>query len=86
MNGTAMLAKGSTVRGTLDFVRDARGADGLARVLATLDEHALLATLRERLAHYKVPKALEIVAELPRIGSGKVDRSALRSRAGETTR
>lgn len=40
MNGTAMLAKGSTVRGTLDFVRDARGADALARVLATLAPHA----------------------------------------------
>lgn len=56
------------------------------RAGATLDERALLATLRERLAHFKVPKALEIVAELPRIGSGKVNRSALRGRAGEVTR
>lgn len=47
---------------------------------------ALLATLRDRLAHYKVPKTLDIVAELPRIGSGKVDRSALRRRAEEAVR
>jgi fatty-acyl-CoA synthase len=45
----------------------------------TTDE--LLATLRARLAHYKVPKTLELLVELPRIGSGKIDRSELKSRA-----
>jgi len=40
MNGSAMMAKGSTVRSTLDFLRDARGADGLARVLAALEPAA----------------------------------------------
>jgi acyl-CoA synthetase (AMP-forming)/AMP-acid ligase II len=47
----------------------------------TTDE--LLATLRARLAHYKVPKTLELLVELPRIGSGKIDRSELKSRATE---
>jgi fatty-acyl-CoA synthase len=41
----------------------------------------LLAMLRVKLAHYKVPKTLVLVAELPRIGSGKIDRSELKSRA-----
>ena len=41
----------------------------------------LLATLRAKLAHYKVPKTVELIAELPRIGSGKIDRSQLKSRA-----
>lgn len=40
MNGSAMMAKGSTVRSTLDFLRDARGAEGLARVLAAIDPTA----------------------------------------------
>ena len=56
------------------------------RTGAAPDVAVLLATLRERLAHYKVPKSLELVAELPRIGSGKVDRSALRRRAEEAAR
>lgn len=35
----------------------------------------------ERLAGYKVPKSFVVLEELPRLGSGKVDRSALASRA-----
>jgi fatty-acyl-CoA synthase len=53
---------------------------------ASLSAEALLVDLRARLAHYKVPKTLELVAELPRIGSGKVDRTLLKSRAGEVAR
>ena len=44
---------------------------------ATLDAATLLAELRVRIAAYKVPKAIVILPELPRIGSGKVDRRAL---------
>ena len=47
---------------------------------------ALIGRLRATLAHYKVPKAFEIVGELPRIGSGKIDRAALRILAAEHTR
>ena len=36
---------------------------------------------RERLANYKVPKRVELVDELPRTGSGKVQKRVLRDRA-----
>jgi fatty-acyl-CoA synthase len=48
---------------------------------AVVTPEELLATLRAKLAHYKIPKTLELIAELPRIGSGKIDRSELKSRA-----
>ncbi len=46
-----------------------------------LDAESLRTALRAVLAGYKVPRAWTIVSELPRIGSGKVDRAALESRA-----
>ena len=45
---------------------------------AELAQGALRAHCLERLAPFKVPKAFEIVAELPRTGSGKVRRAELR--------
>lgn len=42
-----------------------------------LDEDALREACRERLANYKVPKRFVIVAELPLLPVGKVDRKAL---------
>ena len=36
---------------------------------------------RRRLGGYKVPKAVIVVAELPRLGSGKADRAALKARS-----
>jgi fatty-acyl-CoA synthase len=59
------------------FVQPRRGA------LVKPDE--VLEMLRAKLAHYKVPKTLELIAELPRIGSGKIDRSELKSRATGVT-
>jgi fatty-acyl-CoA synthase len=53
---------------------------------AVLSGDVILARLRETLAHYKVPKSIEVVAELPRIGSGKVDRIALKRAAQEIVR
>lgn len=41
----------------------------------------LLAHCKERLAGYKIPKAIEIVTELPFIAIGKVDRVSLRKQA-----
>jgi acyl-CoA synthetase (AMP-forming)/AMP-acid ligase II len=41
----------------------------------------LTAHCRERLAGYKIPKAIEIVSDLPFIAIGKVDRVTLRKRA-----
>ena len=56
------------------------------RTGAILDCETALADLRSRIAHYKVPKFLEIIAELPRIGSGKIDRTFLKSLADKGSR
>ncbi len=50
---------------------------------ATLDPAAIDAVLRENLARYKQPKALEILPELPRNTMGKVQKALLRERFGE---
>ena len=47
-----------------------------------LDPAALLAHCRALLSAYKVPHAIEIVAEIPRTGSGKVMRFRLREALG----
>ena len=44
---------------------------------AQLIEHC-----RARLAHYKVPRTLHIVAELPRSAMGKLEKRRLRSELG----
>jgi malonyl-CoA/methylmalonyl-CoA synthetase len=49
---------------------------------ASPDPIAIDAFLREHLARYKQPKALEIVAELPRNTMGKVQKNLLRERFG----
>ncbi|HZO06553.1 MAG TPA: fatty-acid--CoA ligase, partial [Solirubrobacterales bacterium] len=45
---------------------------------AELDEAALLAACKQRIASYKVPKRVLTVAELPKNPTGKVERGALR--------
>jgi O-succinylbenzoic acid--CoA ligase len=50
----------------------------VARPGAELPQAALRAHCLERLANFKVPKAFELVAELPRTESGKVRRADLR--------
>jgi fatty-acyl-CoA synthase len=57
-----------------------------ARVGASVNGDSLLSELRAKLAHYKVPKVIEVLVELPRIGSGKVDRAALKKMAVEISR
>jgi acyl-coenzyme A synthetase/AMP-(fatty) acid ligase len=53
---------------------------------ARVTAEALQAFVRERLAPHKVPREVRIVSALPRTGSGKIDRTALRERspAGDT--
>jgi fatty-acyl-CoA synthase len=51
----------------------------------TLDPEELVARLSTRLARYKVPKTLEIVDELPRTASGKVQKHVLRARYDAST-
>ncbi len=51
-----------------------------------LDPDDMVAYLSSRLARYKVPKTLEIVDELPRTASGKVQKQHLRARYDSQTR
>jgi fatty-acyl-CoA synthase len=53
------------------------GESGVAFVVGTATEEELLAFCRERLARFKVPKAVRFVDELPRNSLGKVQKSAL---------
>jgi fatty-acyl-CoA synthase len=50
-----------------------------------LDASTLIAHARERLAGYKVPRRVEVLSDLPRLGSGKADRRALEARLTATT-
>ena len=47
---------------------------------ATIDEAALIAWARERMANYKVPRRVEVVDALPLNASGKVLKYVLRQR------
>lgn len=49
---------------------------------ARLDLDGIDNALREHLARYKQPKALEVIAELPRNTMGKVQKKLLRDRFG----
>jgi acyl-CoA synthetase (AMP-forming)/AMP-acid ligase II len=58
-------------------------ADALRAVVAAepwVSREAIAAACEERLARYKVPRSIEIVAALPRTGRGKLDRRALDAR------
>jgi fatty-acyl-CoA synthase len=52
----------------------------LADPAQPLDEAALRAYVRERLAGFKVPRAVHVIDELPRNGVGKVSKPKLRER------
>ena len=54
----------------------------VARDGNTLDTDALLAYCAEKMPRYMVPKAFEVIDELPKTSSGKVDYPALRRREG----
>ncbi len=46
----------------------------------TLDEAELLRSCRARIAGYKVPRQIHVLSELPRTGSGKIEKRRLRER------
>ena len=50
----------------------------VAQLGAALDEAAIVATLKQRLAAYKLPKRVFVVADLPRNTMGKVQKNLLR--------
>lgn len=58
------------------------GESGVAFVIPRVPIHAdeLLEYCREVLANYKVPKRIEVVADLPRLSIGKVDKRELEHR------
>jgi malonyl-CoA/methylmalonyl-CoA synthetase len=45
---------------------------------ATIDGEALIAALKNRIAHFKVPKCVFVADELPRNAMGKVQKKLLR--------
>jgi acyl-CoA synthetase (AMP-forming)/AMP-acid ligase II len=47
-----------------------------------IDTAALLAVCAEKMPRYMVPKFIEVLTELPRTSSGKVDYPALRRKEG----
>jgi long-chain acyl-CoA synthetase len=47
-----------------------------------VDTNDLIGYCAERMPRYMVPKAVEVLHELPKTTSGKVDYPALRARAG----
>ena len=63
-------------------------ADGLVKTKAfvvlkagqSVDEAALKAFVKERLAPYKYPRAIEFLDELPKTATGKIQRFKLRER------
>jgi len=67
-------------------IPDARkGEQSLAFVVAndgaTVDEKALIHFIKEKLADYKVPKRVKMIAALPRNATGKVLKTQLRQDA-----
>ena len=48
---------------------------------AHLDEDELIGWTRQRLAAFKSPKSVVILEELPKVGTGKIDKQDLRARA-----
>jgi malonyl-CoA/methylmalonyl-CoA synthetase len=50
----------------------------VAKPGAALDDKAMVATLKAQIANFKVPKALLVVADLPRNAMGKVQKNVLR--------
>jgi malonyl-CoA/methylmalonyl-CoA synthetase len=52
----------------------------VARPGAALEEKALLAVLKDKIANFKVPKRIYVVEELPRNTMGKVQKNLLRER------
>jgi fatty-acyl-CoA synthase len=58
----------------------------VAKAGAMIDRDAVLAHLDGRLARYKIPKHVSVVAALPRNGAGKVQKQLLRSLLVDATR
>ncbi|MFY3194265.1 Pls/PosA family non-ribosomal peptide synthetase [Achromobacter xylosoxidans] len=81
----AALYRQAGVGAAAVVLRDLAGIDQLVAFLtpegdARLDPHALRAALAAELPAYMIPARFELVAEVPRLTSGKIDRKALKAR------
>ncbi len=68
-------------------VPDPDFGEAVVAVVVAAPDHALsgagiIATLREDIARFKVPRHVHFVAELPRNAMGKVQKNVLRERYG----
>jgi long-chain acyl-CoA synthetase len=70
--GVANLEWGEEVKAVVLLEPEYASSEGLA---AELIEHC-----RARIAHYKCPRSVDFVAELPRLDTGKLNKRALRER------
>jgi fatty-acyl-CoA synthase len=82
----ALLMHASVVEAAVVGAPDERwGEVPVAFVTARGDEHPdpeeLREFLRGRIARFKVPRRIEVVAELPKTGTGKIQKFVLRERA-----
>ena len=59
-------------------------ACAVSRSGASVDPDEVLATLAGRLAKYKIPKSVVLADELPRTASGKLLKSRVRTRYGNS--
>jgi 2-aminobenzoate-CoA ligase len=57
-----------------------KGVSGDAELTSALQDH-----VKREIAPYKYPRAIEYVAELPKTGTGKLQRFALRQNAAAGT-
>jgi fatty-acyl-CoA synthase len=53
---------------------------------ASATEEQLVTFLRDRIAHYKVPRGVTFVSELPKTATGKIQKFVLRGGAANLTR
>jgi acyl-CoA synthetase (AMP-forming)/AMP-acid ligase II len=83
-----LLGHPAVARAAVVGMPDARlGEVGMAFVVvapgAVLEPDELIAWSRDAMANYKVPRAVELVEELPVNAAGKVEKETLRARAAE---
>ena len=73
---TAPISEQAVVAGNTSG--DGTAASVLLSAPGAVAPEGLMAFCRARAAHFKCPRAIDLVESLPRTGSGKIDKKALR--------